>query len=101
MEDREIEEQRRLGEGWLAELLLLRPNRFSAERSAQDALVLGALSLVCLLPLGPLAVIHAVRNCDQRREARLPLSAMAIIGGGLGVLGTGVLILVLVVVFLR
>ena len=101
MEEREIEEQRRHGEGFLGEWLLTHPNRFSPSRSGSDALTLGILSLVCLLPVGPLAVIRAVRCSDQRRVAGLSISWQAIAGAALGVAGTAALVTVLATLLLR
>lgn len=83
-----VTDERTLGEGPLAELLLARPTRFSEERSATDVLLLGALSLVCFLPLGPLAVLRAIRCSDRYRDAELPTPWTAWVGAGLGVIAT-------------
>ena len=88
MLEQAIEEHRKTGEGHLGEWLLGPPNRFSPSRRGGDVLVIGLLSLVCLLPVGPLAMVRAVRCNDQRREAGLPASRLATAGMILGALGT-------------
>ena len=84
----EIEAERREGESSLGEWTLARPNRFSQWRGGADVLALGILSCTCLLPVGWLAVIRAVRCADQYREAGLRTPRKAVVGGALGVLGT-------------
>jgi len=91
----EIEERRRAGRSVFGEWLLEQPNRFSPQRSGQDALLLGVLSITCLLPVGPLAIIRAVRCNDQRARSGLPPSRLAWLGAALGVLGTSLLLAVL------
>lgn len=86
MDDREIEERRRHGEGLLGELFLLTPNRFSPERDALDVLILGFLALTCL-PVGPLAMLRSVRCADQFRRAGMKPPLSCHVGGVLGLTG--------------
>ncbi len=83
-----------MGEGWLGELFLLRPNRFSPRRDALDVLTLGVLSFLCL-PVGPVALLRAVRCADQHRAADARPPAAAFVGGALGLLGSALWIAVI------
>ncbi len=83
-----IEEARREGESALGEWFLARPNRFSAERTGGDALAIGALALLCFVPIGPLAVVRALRCADQHDAVGRRAPPAAIVGGTLGVVAT-------------
>lgn len=95
-----IEARRRIGEGALGELFLLRPNRFSPGRAGSDVLLLGCMTLL-LIPVGPVALLRAIRCRDQYQDADLEPPRAATVGAALAVVGTASQLALLCRVFLR
>ena len=81
-----VEAERRAGESLLAECLMASPNRFSPDRSGGEVLTLAVVALLFFLPLGPLAILRAVRCADQHHRAGLPAPLSAWAAGLLGTL---------------
>ncbi len=98
-DDELIEQRRRLGEGALGEWLMLRPNRFSQHRAGVDVAILGVLTLL-LVPVGPIALVRAMRCADQYTAVGLPAPAPAVSGAVLSMVGTTLQIVLLYRVFL-